>query len=244
MKKKFVAYLISALLPVVFAGPVLGASDDLKNQVAHAALKAQLAHSSADYAVKTVAHFKKEVQLKDLMLRAPRKPVNPNQIISVSFAQKECMGVLTRGSQVIVPETCISKGNYELDKIVLQFSNGQTTTVDIADISVKEDIAWLRVPSAYTKNLPGVSFRAVAQNKSLQDVFGPDMTARLKQFFHARGVVERRRMRPGLVYSKPHLQVGEPLFYKGEVVALVKKQVWSYGGIFGGVSERAFAVIR
>ena len=227
-------------------GPLVGIahSSSLKNQVARAVALAEMSQQGG-YTVEVVAHFKHEKLLKDYMMRHPRHPARSRQVISVHVAQKKCVGTLvSNGTRVVTPEVCVSKGDYTLEKMVVRFSNGQKMTLDASDVSVKEDVAWLRVDPIYTKELAPANFLPVAQGKSLQDVFGADMTDHLKRFFHARGVVERRRCRVGRIYGRPRLKVGEPLFYNGELVALVKQSVRTYGGLFGGVSESAFAIIR
>ena len=69
-------------------------------------------------------------------------------------------------------------------------------------------------------------------------------TAHLHSFFLAHNVGPLSRTRPGLTAGRRRLQVGDVLIYQGRVVALVKKVVSSYADGLGGVSERAFAVVR
>ena len=243
MIKKLVVFL--AGLWVSIAGSVFAQATPLTNQVAHAAFEAQLARASAHYVVDVVAYLKKEVLLKDRMLRSPRHPADPNQVISVEKALQTCKGVVvSKGARVVVPTVCVMKGNYTLETVVIHLQTGERVTVAAQAVMTDEDIAWISVRSSAMRSVPYVSFEPVEENKSLQEAYGQDMTRHLQRFFREHGVVEHRRLRPGAVYGEPRLKVGEPLFYKGKLVALVKKPVRTYGGLFGGVSERAFAIIR
>lgn len=243
--KKIVVCLCCMAVCAGFCLPVFAASENLTNQVERTAASAQLSFATTSYIVEITSYFKKEILLKDRMLRAPRHPANPKQVISVEKAAQSCEGVVvSKGARVIVPAVCVSKADYVLNKIVIRLKTGDQLTVMPGNMMIDEDIAWLSVHAAQTRGVPYVAFEPVAQGKSLQEVYGNDMTRRLQQFFRERGVVEHRRLRPGLIYREPRLKVGEPLFYKGKLVALVKKQVRTYGGLFGGVSEDALALIR
>lgn len=220
-------------------------AESVASAVARAAAHAGLHFSSASYVVHVTAHFKKESSVQDYMFRPVRRPANPKQVISVEESQKTCQGVVvSQGARVIVPEVCVNKSDYELDRIVIRLATDKTFKVSPQNVAVKEDIAWITVNPAQTKSVPYVAFTPVATGKSLQDVFGAGMTEHLKRFFRERGVVEHRTCRVGMTYSESRLQVGEPLFYKGKLVALVKTRTKTYGGVFGGVSESALAIIR
>lgn len=243
--KKLVVSLCCIAVWAGFCLPAFAASESLTNQVERAAALAQWGQASADYVVDIVAYLKKEVLLKDRMLRSPRRPANPNQVISVEKTKQACKGVVvSKGTRLIVPAVCVTKKDYTLETVAIHLQTGVRITVTPAAVMTDEDIAWISVPSDKTRSVPYVAFEPVDEGKSLQEVYGNDMTRRLQQFFRERGVVEHRRLRPGLIYREPRLKVGEPFFYKGKLVALVKKQVRTYGGLFGGVSEDALALIR
>ncbi len=243
--KKIVVCLSCIAVVAVFCLPVFAASESLTNQVERTAAKAQLSFAATSYIVEATSYFKKEILLKDRMFRAPRRPANPKQVISVEKTARSCEGVLvSKGARVIVPTVCVTQDDYTLEKVVIRLKTGDQITVMPGNMIIDEDIAWLSVNAAKTRSVPYVAFEPVDEGKSLQEVYGNDMTRHLQQFFRERGVVEHRRLRPGLIYSEPRLKVGEPFFYKGKLVALVKKQVRTYGGLFGGVSESALALIR
>lgn len=247
MKTKLYKILFPLLFVLCSALVTFARDIPLGNTVERGVRQAALAQeqSAQDYVVHVVAHFKKDNLLKDYMLRAPRRPANPNQIISVSRTQKTCQGVVVSNrTRVVVPEVCVNAGNYALEKVVLRSQTGATLKVAAQDVTIKEDVAWLAVEPAKLGATSFAAFHPVIGSQSLQDAFGQPMTDHLKQFFHARGVVEHRRCRMGLRYSEPRLQLGEPLFYQGKLVALVKERVRTYGGFFGGVSESALAIIR
>lgn len=243
MKKNRIMNLVCAGALLVSGVYAFGGTA-LENRVERAAAAARLGRHQS-YMVDATVYFKEQILLKDRMLRAPRRPANPNQVIGISKSQKQCRGVVvSKGAQVIVPAVCVTDGDASLDKMTIHLKTGQTLEIAAPAVAIKEDVAWVSVDPAQLKSVPYVVVMPVSQGQSLQDAFGDKMTDHLRRFFRERGVMEKRHLRPGMVYNASRLQVGEPLFYKGKVVALVKARARTYGGLFGGVSESALAIIR
>ena len=222
------------------------AESSLQRQVEQAARTAALdARPHAAYEVGVNLAWNKKVTLGDVMLRTPRRPAKKSMVLQEKQEQTQCNGVLVKqGQYVLAPASCFENGKFSLTQLTLHFANGSQAQVPVQALSVKGEVAWLQVPAQAAKQLPSLPVALTPGSQSLQEAHGDKMTSFLKQFFRHRRVVERRRSRPGKVYATPRLRVGEPLVYQGQVVALVKQRVNSYGGAFGGVSEIAFAVVR
>ena len=236
------ASLIICFLAVSVHG--FAASLDVSRAVAQAVWSARCAQAINQSAVAVSAQLEQRVQLKDVMLRPARFSVNQKQVIQVRQKEITCSGVLEQsGKYVLVPSVCLARSGWELKKLVLTFSNAQTAVADFSEVKINGDLAHINVSPLATQGLKGLAI-ATQSGRSLQEMYGEEMTEHLKNFFRARGVEENVRSRMGNVLVTSRLRVGEPLIYRGQVVALVKKAVSSYGDFWGGVSESAFALLR
>ena len=239
-------YTKAALLICFLAASVNGfaASLDVSRRVAAAVLVALQTQDVKQNTVAVSAQLEQRVQLKDALLRPARFSANQNQVVQIRQKEIACSGVLEQsGRQVLVPSVCLVRGGCELKKVVRAFSNAQTAVADSSEVNITGDLARINVSSSATQGLKGFAV-ATQSGRSLQEMYGAEMTEHLKKFFHTRGVEEKMRSRVGNVLIAPRLRVGEPLIYRGQVVALVKKAVSSYGDFGGGVSESAFALVR
>ena len=236
------ASLILCFLAVSVQG--FAASLDVSRQVAAAVWSALQTQEVNQNLVTVSAQLEQRVQLKDALLRPTRFSANQNQVVQVRQKEITCSGVLEQGgSHVLVPSVCLVRGGWELKKVVLAFSNAQTAVADSSEVNITGDLARIYVTPSATQGLKGLAVAPQA-GRSLQEMYGTEMTEHLKKFFRTRGVEENVRSRMGNVLIAPRLRVGEPLIYRGQVVALVKKAVSSYGDFWGGVSENAFALVR
>lgn len=245
MKKTLVVFLLTAIVgsTQLIARDITSA--ELKNTLARTVAQEALKHSLKGYETQVTVLFEKKVLLKDTMLRPARFPADSNQVLSVEKTEKQCLGVLvSKGAQVILPAVCVAHTDYQPTRVVMNFNHGPQVAVSADAVIVKEDIAWVTVDAGLTKQNPYVIFTRTEKGRTLQEKFGEAMTDHLKRFFRERGVIERRHCRMGMTYSESRLRVGEPVFYQGKLVALVKARTKTYGGLFGGVSESALAVIR
>ena len=237
--------ILSALFVGLNALVAFAEVPDLESKVARAAAEAALQRGENPYEVAISLHWKKEVTLGDMMMRAPRRPARKEQVIQVKQKDTVCRGILAQqGSQVLMPAACLKEGKFQLDNFTLQFNNGQSAFKLPGDVEIKGEIAWVPVSTRLTAGSPSAAIANIPRGKTLQDNYGAEMTSHLRSFFHARNVRVLARTRPGMNVSRPLLKVGDALIYQGKVVALVKKVVSSYSSSFGGVSESAFAVIR
>ncbi|MBR4683080.1 MAG: hypothetical protein IKP06_07295 [Elusimicrobiaceae bacterium] len=238
-KVLFGAVFICLNALAVFAGEA-----ELTPRVARVAAQAQLAENP--YEVEISLHWKKEITLRDMMLRAPRRPARQEQVIKEKQKDTSCRGVLVHdGHYVLFPSVCVEEGKYQLDDLTLHFKNGRRIVIAGEKVKKSGEIIWLPVPADVTLGAPSVQTMPVAAGLSLQEAYGEEMTRHLRLFFHAKNVgpLGRTRIKMSAV-ERGILQVGDALIYQGKVVALVKKVVGSYTDRLGGVSESAFAVIR
>lgn len=245
MKKTLVVFLLTAVVGSAQLAAHDVTSAELKMTLSRAVAQETLKKSLKGYEIPVTVSFEKKVLIKDVMLRAPRRPADGNQVVRVDQAEKTCLGVLvSQGTQVVLPAVCLEQGDYQRTHISMSFRQGSPVAVKAERVIFQDDIAWVNVDANMTKQNPYVVFIRTEKGQTLQEKFGESMTDQLKQFFRERGVIERRRCRLGMTYSESRLRVGEPVFYQGKLVALVKARTKTYGGLFGGVSESALAVIR
>jgi hypothetical protein len=238
---KHICSLLAAVLGV-FIGTSASAHSTLELKIARAVAAAQMVPA---YQVQVTTHFQKTIYLRERMLRTPRRPANPNQILRVEHAQKQCRGVLVnKGEQVVVPSVCLAHGEFAVSQLVLHFANGQEYQTDLRNVALKEDVAWITINTRVVNGLKSAVIGEIDKGKTLQEMYGEPMTAFLEQWFRARGVAPKHRYRMGYLHGKPKLEIGEPLFYRGYLVALVKNRVPTYRNLWGNVSERAFALVR
>ena len=234
---------LGALFICLQAGAVFAQHPDVKNNVTRAVAAAALQRAEAAYEVAVSLDWKKEVTLGDLMLRAPRRPARKEDVVYVKQKNTRCRGVLVEnGTRVLMPAACLEERKYQLERIVLHFANGRQAVKNTQELQVNGDIVWAQVPAQLTAGLPSVAAATAPQGKRLQDIYGAEMSSHLRSFFHMKNVGPLSRTRPGAGRSR--LRVGDAVIYQGKVVALVKEVVGAYGTTFGGVSEKAFAIIR
>ena len=223
-------------------GTYASAHSNLELKIARAVAAAQV---SAAYQVQVTTHFQKTIYLREQMFRPPRRPATSNLVLQVEQTQKQCQGVLVnKGKQVVVPSVCLSNGEFAVTHLVLYFANGKTQQVGLQDVTLKGDIAWIAADTRVVNGLTSAVIGEVRAGETLQEMYGEPMTAFLEQWFRARGVAPKHRYRIGHLHGEPQLEIGEPLFYRGNLVALVKNRVPTYRNLRGNVSERAFAIVR
>ncbi len=238
---KYISSFLAAVLGVLI-GTSASAHSTLEFKIARAVAAAQMVPA---YQVQVTTHFQKAVHLHERMLRTPRRPADPNQILRVEHAQKQCRGVLVnKGAQVVVPSVCLAHGEFAVSQLVLHFANGQEYQTDLRNVALKEDVAWITIDTRVVNGLKSAVIGKVDEGQTLQEMYGEPMTAFLEQWFQAHGVAPKHRYRIGYLHGKPQLEIGEPLFYQGKLVALVKNHAFTYRNFWGGVSERIFAIVR
>ena len=196
------------------------------------------------YKVRLVAQLQKDVRLQDTMFRPARGAGQDNPVIDIKTKTLFCDGILIEnGSRVLTPSACVQAKGYQLKKVTLRFKNGEKWTGYNESATVREDLAWLAVPQQVTAHLPSIALAPVPSGKTLQEEYGPDMTQFLREFYYARGVAYRH-LRLGQNREPSRLRVGEPVIYKGKVVALVKEAANKFNIWSRIVSESPLAIIR
>ena len=241
MKQLSITLIATAGL-ICMGGWAFAQTDSLQHAVARTMFAAQ--QQIQPYEVQMELEWDKDITLENLMLRAPRRPSRKEQVIYTKHKTTHCRGVLQgSGTQVLLPASCLEQGKYTLSRAWLFFQNMSTVLISPLSVQVEGEIARVEVPASATVGLLGLTAAPVPAGQSLQQAYGPDMTAHLQMFFREKAVPSCR-VRRGVNKRKPTIRIGDALIYQGKVVALVKEEVSDYGGRFGGVSESAFAVIR
>ena len=240
-------YLMIILTAVCISSAVFSfaAPADTQRAVSRALMQNTLQNEEEPYTVLAWFDWEREVTVGDRMMRAPRRPAKKTQVIHTKHKYTQCRGVLVDdGTRVLLPASCVQKRKYRLRQFSLHFANNSTIFLGGENLQVGDEIAQVRVSRSTTKGVPSLSVGPVPGGQGLQEAYSPEMTAHLHSFFLAHNVGPLSRTRPGLTAGRRRLQVGDALVYQGRVVALVKKVVSSYADGLGGVSERAFAVVR
>ena len=240
-KKRIAGFVFLALLTanVSAFAQVSALKGKIVRVVANAAV------GKTGYEVQLTTTLQKDVQLQDTMFRPARGAAQNNPVVSTKTKTLNCAGILVaNGARIVTPAACVQADGYELQKISILFKNGDEWTMYGKPLAVLGDLAWLSVPKNVTVRLPSIAIAPVGADKTLQEKYGPDMTQFLREFYESRGVVARRNLRVGKAYQPARLRIGEPVIYKGKVVALVKNNISTFGTLTGGVSESALALIR
>ena len=161
-----------------------------------------------------------------------------------SYKNTSCVGVLLNNGYVVTSSSCIRRhSGFRVDEVVLSFSNGKTATVKGRKVRTKGEIAQIQVESSVTQGIIGMEVVSIQEGTSLQDVYGKDFAYALQQFLVSRGVVSPRAAR--MMGRKPNLQVGEPVFWKGKLVALFNSVPRRLPvALFGQISEDYLSVFR
>lgn len=235
MKHKTLTFLLTACLLALgnFAFAEISA-DELQRSLTHATQLAQ-----AEVTVSFL--WEKKVRARDVMSRPARMGAG-NAVIRVDRETTSCKGILTNQNNVITPAVCAENGNFELKQISLQLKNGKTATGASSVMSIKEDIAYIRVTKQATQGLVGLALAPVQAGQSVEDVVGAHTLA---SFFAQKGVpAKSRRIGMGRRDASPNLKIGDALVVNGRVVALVKAIPRHYKNPFGVIMESALAIIR
>lgn len=191
-------------------------------------------------------NWEKEIHMRDVMSRPPRMGAG-NPVIGVKQDTTTCQGVLLEGNtRIALPAVCFKNGNFEIKQLRLSFSNGRQATGTKSCIYTQDDMGYIRIEAQTAQSLRGVPVGVLKPGKSLQDTFGSAMTMALHRFFSSHGIAFRTRVcRIGSNrYRCGSLKTGEPVFFEGKLVALVKYAPSRYSTVWGKVSEDALAVFR
>ena len=179
----------------------------------------------------------------------------PDVVVSEHLAQDTfCKGVLLSGQKMIVaPEVCLVRKNHRLSAMVMRFADGQEVvlTNPTAQIRVHDELGFITLTQA-VQGLSGAEVQYIKKGHSLQNSF-EDMTAVLTRFFARYGIYkDQLRGSTGVMkkhaptaQTKEKLEVGEPVFYKDKVVALVKEVPGDLGSFWREgtkVSEKSLVV--
>lgn len=216
---------------------------EMKPALDRAAVQAEKKHRMQTSVVNLNFRWEKEVYLSDFVSR--RRPGFKDTFIQRKQKNTSCRGVLVEGGRrVLTPVQCAqAPEGFTLKSVTLLFSNGQKGLGSKRTVSMNGELAEIWVSPQVTKGLKGVPLATVAPGESLADAFGNSVLDELLQFFISRGVVSGRANR--ITGTKNTLQVGDPFFYQGKVVALVREVPSRLPVSFwGGVSEKPLTLLR
>ena len=193
--------------------------------------------------VQLMLTWEREVRVQDFMSRPARYKAG-DTMVRTDTQTTSCQGVLLAGNtQVAVPAVCLEQADSSLQKIRLTFANGRQADVAPSKVSVRGELGYISLPPQAAGELRGLAVRAVRPGQSLQETFGSDMTLALHRFFTSFGIAFKNRTGfAGSALGKKRLQVGEPVFFEGKLVALVKHIPHRYGALGGQVSEESLAL--
>lgn len=195
--------------------------------------------------VQLMLTWEKEIRMRDLMSRPPRMGAG-NPVISVENKNTVCQGVLLEGNRrVVFPAVCFENDDFLIKKMQISLRNGRRISVAAEQFYTKGDMGYIPLDAQAAQGLQGAAVRVLRRGESLQSSFGSSMTQALHQFFTSHGIAFKTRVcHLGGNGCRRSLQVGEPVFFEGKLVALVKEVPHRYGTVWGTVSEEALAVFR
>ena len=196
--------------------------------------------------VQITLDWEKEVRMRDLM-RRPIRGSQSNPVVEIKKKRTSCRGMLLEGNtRVALPAVCLEEDDFTLKQIHLLFSNQQKAVGTGRSAYVKGDMGYVVIKQGVVSGIQGMPFSQTREGQTLQETYGSAMTAALHEFFTSFGVrFKAPRCRVGS-FSRGRvastLKIGEPIVFKGKLVALVKEVPRVYGTIFGKVSESSLAV--
>lgn len=241
--------LISCALPCF-------CTDGLYEQIRHRVMQETLPENVS---VQITLRWYKQARVTDYTRRSRlRLHGLPNVVVDEHPVQDTfCKGVLLTGQKTIVaPEVCLVRKNHRLSTLIMHFSNGQKVVLNnpTTQIRVHDELAFITLTQE-VQGLSGAEVQYIKKGHSLQNSF-EDMTAVLTHFFAQYGIY-KDRLRGSTGVIKKHvpvaqnskkLEVGQGVFYKGKLVALVKEvpgdlgSFWSEGANVSEKSLVAFGV--
>ena len=245
MKSKIYIHslVISVAMLGLFGRGTAQTTENLKPAVERAAISAEKKHRMQSAVVDLNFQWGKDVYLSDMVSR--RRPGFKDVMVRKEQKNTFCRGVLTAGNRrVLTPSRCAqAPEGFSLKEVRLSFANGRKGIGTPESVNVNGEVAEVLVSSQLTAGLHGVYLGAVPPGKTLADTFGREILDELLQFFISRGVVSARANR--IVGMKNTLQVGDPFFYQGKLVALVREVPSRLPVSFwGGVSEKPLVLLR
>lgn len=228
----FTAALVLAALPAF-------CQQDLQKKVERTASQARLARAAR---VELNFEWKKQEYLERRVRFHPGKKIRVPY--PAEYKSTRCIGVLLNNSRVATPSSCTEyKKGFELQQIMLTFSNGKQAVGSSSNIRVNGEIAQITVTPSATQGLVGLEPAHIAKDRSLQDVYGEKFASGLQQFLLGKGIVSPRAARLG--HHKTSLEKGEPLIWNGKLVALFNRVPKRLPvSLFGQISEDFLSVFH
>lgn len=236
-------YAIWLFVFALLAGGNVPSRAQTASALAREAQQAQQAHRREQALARVTFEWEKPVYLSDKTHR--RRAGFKDVLLKTEYSRTHCPGVLVAGThRVFTVASCAqAPDNFALKSVRVQLANGRQGMGGAGSVAVHGDFAGVVVSDQLTAGVHGVTLGTVPEGKSLYDTFGPKVQQQLLEFFMERGVISARASR--LAGIKNTLQKGEPFFYRGQLVALVKEVPSRLPVSFwGGLSEDSLAVFR
>ena len=234
----FFAVFMLGILPPVFAQP----------SVSHAPVERAVFQAEQDHRLQAAVadldfRWERSIYLSDMISR--RRPGFKEVRLAVRQKQTHCRGVLAADRRrVLTVASCAKAPNgFSLKEVRISFSNGTSGTARADAVRVNDGLAEITAADSWAKGLKGAPVGTVPAGQTMAEAFGADISDRLLQFFIRRGVISARASR--LTGVKNTLEVGEPFFYQGKMVALVSQVPGRLPvSRWGNVSEKHFLLLR
>ena len=231
-------------------------TDGLYEQIRHRVMQET---APENVSVQLTLSWYKQTRITDYTHRSrARLHGLPNVVVTEHPAKDtSCKGVLLSGQKTVVaPEVCLARKNHRLNTLTMRFANGQEVVLanPTAQIRAHDELAFITLTQE-VQGLSGAELQYIQKGHSLQNSF-EDMTAVLTRFFAQYGIY-KDQLRGSTSVIKKHvsatqnnkkLEVGQGVFYKGKLVALVKEvpgdlgSFWSEGANVSEKSLVAFGV--
>lgn len=236
-------YVIWLFVVALLAGGYVPSRAQTASALAREAQQAQQAHRREQALARVTFEWEKPVYLSDKIHR--RRAGFKDVLLKTEYSRTHCPGVLVAGThRVFTVASCAeAPDGFSLKTVRVQLANGKQGRGSAGSVAIRGNFASVLVSAQLTAGIKGVPVAAVPQGNSLYETFGRGVQQELLQFFVERGVVSPRASR--LTGIKNTLQKGEPFFYRGQLVALVKEVPSRLPVSFwGGLSEDSLAVFR
>ena len=241
-KKGLRKSLFAACLAVWTVGGAYAAAVE-EPSLARALVQAQQEYRQRAVTAELSFGWKKNVYVSDLVHR--HRPGFQDVLVRVQRKTTSCRGVwVAAAGRVWVPRTCVqAPRGYSLERVKVTFANGRSGTGTAQSVAVKGELGEVRVAADLTRQLPSVPVVRVPAGKTLKDVLGGGVDRALMDFYLSRGVLSPRANR--LMGTKNTLRLGEPFFYRGQLVGLVKQVPRRLPvSVWGGLSHRQLVLFR
>jgi len=246
MKRKFVAVTLSCcgiflVAQSTIAQPwkdvdqrILKQSNELAKALSNVERKIVQQKRIDQATVSLTFNWLKNVTVRQTDIYPSRGGIYKSKEISTTKTKTtQCKGILLENGTVATPENCAHKKGWQLEKIILTFSDETSIEKNGDECKVIEDICYIDVAD-FKKDVHGLPFSPIPNEENLWEHFGEDnIRPALESFLSDKGVKKAhyfggKRYKQSIKRHLSHIELGDAFIYKGRVVALVKKKINFY----------------